>query len=1214
MKKVVSIRAVFAAAAIFTWALMAGLFLGGETLAADDKPVRNVLFLFSFEHVVPSYNLVEKGVRQVLNGDQSVKTVFFSEHMDLARFPEASYRETLADRYRQKYAGKKIDLIVTLNSPALDFMNQSGEKVFPGVPVVFGIVVKSEVDKRVLRPNITGVVDAPDFGGTLDLALRLLPGTRRVAVISGSENVDKGFEDQARQVYQAYQDRFEFRYLSGLPMPTLLQEVAKLPEQTVIIYSSIYKDGLGQAFVPIEALQLISRAANAPVFGPWDPFLGNGAVGGSMGSLEQEGLDLGRLALDILQGGPVRPVPGGLPGKNVIMIDWRQMKRWALSMDRLPPHSLVRYREFGFWDLYKWEAMGVLALLLLETLLIGLLLAQRGRRLRAEHQLRRLNRELRAISDCNQALIRATDEQELLEDICRIICDQAGYRMAWVGLAEDDEAHSVRPMARGGMDGGYLDQAAVTWADTDRGRGPVGAAIRTGQPSVIMDFATDPQAEPWREQALQRGYRSCLGLPLCDSGGKAFGALAIYSTQPNSFTAEEIRLLKELGDDLAFGILFLRTRIRQERMHNVTAARVRLLRFAVTHSLDELLEETLNETEALTGSLIGFYHLLEDDQKTLQLQSWSTRTKAGFCRAQGKGHIYGMAQAGVWADCIHQGHAVIHNDYASLAHRKGMPEGHAEVVREVVVPVMRGERIKAILGVGNKAQPYTQDDVETASFLADLAWEMAERKRVEEERRKSEEKFAKLFQVNPVWLTVSSRGEGRFLEVNDAFVDETGWEREEIIGRTAFDVGFWPDPEARVAAHEILNKNGRLLNFEIKAQTKDGQLRDILWSAMPFEGDGQERLVNVALDITERKQQERERLERLRFVESLDRVNRAIQGADDLDEMMSAVIGQVLAIFDCDRTWLFYPCDPDAPSFRVPMEVAKPEYPGAKALNVDLPLPSDMAQNLREALESTGPVTYAAGTEKPINKVSAEQFGVKSMMMTALHPKLGKPWAFGLHQCSHARAWTAEEQGVLQEIGRRLTDALTTLLARRELRESSQRITALFNATSDSVILLNIDCIILAINEHAAKRRGLRPEELTGKRLCDILPPEIAEGRKARIREIVRTGSPTTFEEEREGNSYVISMFPVLDSKGNVAQIACFSRDVTAHKLAEAEKARLEAQLRQSQKMEAVGTLAGGIAHDFNNVLMAIMGYSELALQLTQKGQENAHEQHQLNQ
>ncbi|MGZ4960097.1 MAG: MASE3 domain-containing protein [Methylomonas sp.] len=182
-------------------------------------------------------------------------------------------------------------------------------------------------------------------------------------------------------------------------------------------------------------------------------------------------------------------------------------------------------------------------------------------RKRAEEALKHLNRELRAISTCNMTLMRIEDEQVLLDEICRIICDEAGYRMAWVGYVEHDAAKTVRPVAWGGSEEGYLSQANITWADTERGRGPTGTAARIGKSVCIQDFTTDPQAAPWRENALQRGYRSAIALALKDEKANTFGVLTIYSTEPHPFTPAEIRLLEELAGDLAFGITVLRARI-----------------------------------------------------------------------------------------------------------------------------------------------------------------------------------------------------------------------------------------------------------------------------------------------------------------------------------------------------------------------------------------------------------------------------------------------------------------------------------------------------------------------------------------------------------------------------------------------------------------------------------------------------------------------------
>jgi PAS domain S-box-containing protein len=212
----------------------------------------------------------------------------------------------------------------------------------------------------------------------------------------------------------------------------------------------------------------------------------------------------------------------------------------------------------------------------------------------AEESLRRLNRELQAISNCNQTLMRATDEQALLTDICRIICDDAGYRMAWVGYAEDDDAKSVRPVAWAGSEDGYLADADITWADAERGRGPTGTAIRSGESACLLDFSTEPQAAPWRENALSRGYRSSIALPLKDESAKTFGALTLYSTAPNAFTTGEIHLLEELAGNLAFGIIVLRTRTERRQMEQALTAREKEFRSLVENIPDFIVRYDVN--------------------------------------------------------------------------------------------------------------------------------------------------------------------------------------------------------------------------------------------------------------------------------------------------------------------------------------------------------------------------------------------------------------------------------------------------------------------------------------------------------------------------------------------------------------------------------------------------------------------------------------------
>ena len=185
-------------------------------------------------------------------------------------------------------------------------------------------------------------------------------------------------------------------------------------------------------------------------------------------------------------------------------------------------------------------------------------------RKRAEEELSRLNRVLCMLSATNTALIHITDETKLLNEICRIAVEIGGYHMAWIGFVEQDEAKTIHPVAHAGFDSGYIESANVTWADNERGRGPGGTAIRTGQPSIARNIPQDPAFALWRESAIARGYKSNIALPLI-SEGQTLGELAIYSVEVNAFDDREVEILKELADDLAFGITALRTRTQRDQ-------------------------------------------------------------------------------------------------------------------------------------------------------------------------------------------------------------------------------------------------------------------------------------------------------------------------------------------------------------------------------------------------------------------------------------------------------------------------------------------------------------------------------------------------------------------------------------------------------------------------------------------------------------------------
>lgn len=206
------------------------------------------------------------------------------------------------------------------------------------------------------------------------------------------------------------------------------------------------------------------------------------------------------------------------------------------------------------------------------------------KRKRAEEELRRVHRALKTLSHCNQAVVRVLDEPKLLNEICRIAVETGGYRLAWVGFAEQDEERSIRPVAQTGYEKGFLEAIELTWADTEQGRGPTGTAIRTGAPCMVQRILTDPKFEIFREEATERGYASAIALPLLE-GERPFGALTIYAKEPGAFDKEEVELLEEMASDLAYGILAARTREARQRAEEETRLLQRMA-FAVSDAED----------------------------------------------------------------------------------------------------------------------------------------------------------------------------------------------------------------------------------------------------------------------------------------------------------------------------------------------------------------------------------------------------------------------------------------------------------------------------------------------------------------------------------------------------------------------------------------------------------------------------------------------------
>jgi signal transduction histidine kinase len=414
-------------------AIAASLLLGPAASAESPGTVRTVVVLVPDNAPgSPGGALLNQGLRTTFSAESRGHVQLRFESLDITRFADAGSRELLVNFLRQKYAGQRIDLVVAALSSALDFALEHRERIFPGIPIVFAALDAEEVRARNLPADVVGAPIELDLGGTLEMALRLQPTTRRVFVIVGRSPFDARWEALARQRFRPYEDRLELVYLSGLPMDDLLARVANTPGHSIIYYLQMFEDGDGKTFIPAEALDLVAARANAPIYGHFGSYIGRGIVGGHAMSFELAGTNAARLGLRVLAGERPDTIARPSLSSNEYVVDWRQLRRWGLEEAALPAGTDVRYRTPGLWDLYRWQIIGALSLFVLQTVLIVALLIQMAHRRSAEQDLRASRGELRRLAG---RLLQAQEGES--RRIARELHDGLGQGLALLAVEMD---------------------------------------------------------------------------------------------------------------------------------------------------------------------------------------------------------------------------------------------------------------------------------------------------------------------------------------------------------------------------------------------------------------------------------------------------------------------------------------------------------------------------------------------------------------------------------------------------------------------------------------------------------------------------------------------------------------------------------------------------------------------------------------------------------
>jgi PAS domain S-box-containing protein len=429
------------------WLLAAGVCLAGgqvSLVAGADR----VIILTAESPELPGSALIRQGIIAALRGDGTQPVDIFEETIDTSRFAGSDYEARLAALYQAKYRSTPPSLIITLAKPALDFMRRHRHELFRNTPILYGFVDERSVGARPFHADLTGVFVEVEARLTLETALALHPGTRRVVVVGGTSPFDRTWMDAIQQDLRALESTVSFTYLTDVPFERLLADVAGLGDGTLVLFATMTVDGDGTPTIPPDVVARLRGVSKVPIYGMASSFLGRGIVGGATLDLRRHGADIGQRARRLLAGEHADVASTRTP--NLMAFDWRELQRFGIEEARLPAGSTIVNRELGLWDVHRRTILLVGAALVGQSLLIVALLVQRSRRRRVEQALRESEERFRLMADTAPVLVWRADTSNLCDFVNQPWLEFTGRTMeqemgaGWVdGVCREDLAASL---------------------------------------------------------------------------------------------------------------------------------------------------------------------------------------------------------------------------------------------------------------------------------------------------------------------------------------------------------------------------------------------------------------------------------------------------------------------------------------------------------------------------------------------------------------------------------------------------------------------------------------------------------------------------------------------------------------------------------------------------------------------------------------------------
>ena len=314
--------------------------------------------LYWYDKSFPGHVLWDQSFQAILKATPD-NLEYYPEYLEANRFPGENQSQVLHDYLLKKYADRTIDVVVAQSDASLSFLLKYRNDLFPNVPIVFYSASGPLPSELQGETEMTGVVVISSYKRTLELALSLNPEVNQVFVVSGSLEHDKRFEMKAREQLREFEGRVQLNYLTDLAPQELIARTASLPQRSIVLYAwQQARDDQGKLWETGDILSSITKATPVPIFGMSAPLVGRGIVGGHVYTVDASAVKVAEMVRRIASGERAQDIPiENVP--TVPMFDWRELQRWRISEDSLPPGSVIQFKELTFWALYKWYIVGL---------------------------------------------------------------------------------------------------------------------------------------------------------------------------------------------------------------------------------------------------------------------------------------------------------------------------------------------------------------------------------------------------------------------------------------------------------------------------------------------------------------------------------------------------------------------------------------------------------------------------------------------------------------------------------------------------------------------------------------------------------------------------------------------------------------------------------------------------------------------------------------